>query len=164
MRPIFAVFILIFCSCQVRYSFNGGSVPAEAETFSVDYFNVTAALANPAYGQTLAEEYKDLMLGQTRLNLSSSDGDLHYEGQIARYDIQPVAITGDEVSSRNRLTVELKVRFFNKIEPEKDKELTLRQFEDFEANQEFSAVESDLVEEINRKILQDLFDQTLGDW
>jgi hypothetical protein len=148
----------------VRYSFNGGSVPPEADTFSVDYFNVTAALANPAYGQTLAEEFKDLMLGQTRLNLANSDGDLHYEGQITRYDIQPVAVTGDEVSSRNRLTVELKVRFFNKIEPEKDKELTLRQFEDFESNLEFSAVESDLVESINTKILQDLFDQTLGDW
>ena len=156
--------LLLMSSCNLCYSFNGGSVPPEANTFSVDYFVVTAPLANPNYGQQISEAYRDLLLSQSRLKLTSSDGDLHYEGEITRYDVQPVAVTGNEVSSRNRLNVEVKVRFFNRIEPEKDKELTLRQFEDFEASADFSSVESDLVTAINTKILQDMYDQTLGDW
>lgn len=161
----FAIFVLVFISsCNVRYSFNGGSVPPEAGTFSVDYFTVSAPLANPNYGQQISEAYRDLMLSQSRLRLTQADGDLHYEGQITRYDIQPVAVTGDDLSSRNRLNVEVKVRFFNRIEPEHDKEITLRQFEDFDSALDFTAVESDLVASINTKILQDIYDQTLGDW
>lgn len=156
--------LCILTSCKARYSFSGGSVPAEARTYSVSYFNVRAALADPNYGQVVTEGLKDLLLDQTPLSLADSDGDIHYEGEVSRYDIIPVAASGDEVSTRNRLTVELKVRYFNRLEPEKDKQLTLRQFEDFEASEEFSLVEEELLESINSKILQDIYDQTLGDW
>jgi len=166
VRNIFLGILILgtFTSCNVRYSFSGGSVPAEAQTFSVDYFLVSAPLANPNYGQQVSEAYRDLMLSQSRLRLATSDGDLHYEGTVIRYDLQPVAVTGDEQSSRNRLTIAMKVRFFNRIEPEKDKEISLSQFEDFDAASDFSIIESELVAAINTKILQDMYDQTLGDW
>ncbi|NNC83821.1 MAG: LptE family protein [Flavobacteriales bacterium] len=156
--------LFLIPSCKVRYSFSGGSVPAEADTFSVSYFLVRAPLADPNYGQQVTEGLKDLLLDQSPLNLADEDGDIHYEGEVTRYEINPVAASGDEVSTRNRLTIELKVRYFNKIEPDKDKQLTLRQFEDFDAEDEFADIEETLLEEINTKILQDIYDQTLGDW
>ncbi|NND94670.1 MAG: LptE family protein [Flavobacteriales bacterium] len=161
---ILSLTVCILISCKVRYSFSGGSVPAEAKTFSVSYFSVRANLADPNYGQNITEGLKDLLLDQTPLGLSDNDGDIHYEGEVTRYEVIPVAASGEEISTRNRLNVELKVRYYNRIEPEKDKQLTLRQFEDFEASEEFSSIEEDLLDEINSKILQDIYDQTLGDW
>lgn len=162
MRWLLIIPLLI--SCQVRYSFNGGSVPAEADTFSVEYFNVVAPLADPNYGQQLSEAYRDLLQGQTRLSIASASGDIHYEGVVSRYDIQPVAASGEETTARNRLTIEVKINYFNRLEPDKDKQLTIMQFEDFEAGSDFESVEDDLVEAINEKLLQDIFDRTLGDW
>ena len=162
-----SIFLLLCClagSCKVRYSFSGGSVPAEANTFSVSYFGVRASLADPNYGQNITEGLRDLLLDQTPLGLADSDGDIHYEGEVTRYEVIPVAASGEEISTRNRLNVEIKIRYYNRIEPEKDKQLTLRQFEDFEASEEFSSIEETLLDEINSKILQDIYDQTLGDW
>lgn len=156
--------LLLFASCTTRYSMTGGSTPADAKTFSVDYFAVRATLADPNYGQQVTEGLRDLLLNQTRLQLVDSGGDIHFEGEVTRYEVIPVAASGEETSLRNRLTVSIKLRYFNTLEPEKDKELTLSQFEDFEASEEFSAEEQDLLEGINEKLLQDIYDKTLGDW
>jgi len=143
---------------------SGGSTPPNAKTFSVDYFTVRAPLADPNYGQLVTEGLKDLLLNQTRLSLVDNNGDIHFEGEVSRYEIFPVAASGDEVSTRNRLTVGIKLRYFNTLEPEKDKQITLSQFEDFEAAEDFGTEEESLIESINEKILQDIYDQTLGDW
>jgi hypothetical protein len=148
----------------MRYSMSGGSTPPNAKTFSVDYFTVRAPLADPNYGQLVTEGLKDLLLNQTRLSLADANGDIHFEGEVSRYEIIPVAASGDEISTRNRLTIDIKLRYFNTLEPEKDKQLTLSQFEDFEAGDDFGTVEETLIESINEKILQDIYDRTLGDW
>ena len=162
--PFLIITLLLLASCSTRYSMTGGSTPAEAKTFSVDYFSVRAPLADPNYGQLVTEGLRDLLLNQTRLSLSDRDGDIHYEGEVTRYEIIPVAASGDEVSTRNRLTINIKLRYYNTLEPEKDKQLTLSQFEDFDAEEDFGSVEQDLLLTINEKILQDIYDRTLGDW
>lgn len=155
---------LLLNSCSMQYSMNGGSVPLEAQTFSVDFFVLRAPVADPNYGQLVTEELRDLLLDQTRLKLAEDRGDLHYEGEVTRYEIMPVAASGDEISTLNRLTIDIKLRYYNSIESEKDKTLTLSQFEDFEATLDFNSVEDDLIESINEKLLQDIYDRTLGDW
>lgn len=156
--------ITLLGNCTLRYSMNGGSTPAEADTFSVSYFNVQAPLADPNYGQLLTEGLRDLLLDQTRLSLADSDGDLQFAGEVTRYQVMPVAASGDEISELNRLTIDVKLRYVNTIEPEKDKQVTVSQFEDFDASTDFSTVEQRLIEEINAKLLQDIYDRTLGDW
>jgi len=130
----------------------------------VDYFVTRAPLADPNYGQVVTEGLKDLLLSQTRLRLADGTGDIHYEGEVTKYQIIPVAASGDEVSTRNRLTVDIKLRYVNALEPEKDKQLTVSQFEDFDAANDFGSVEQELLEAINEKLLQDMYDRTLGDW
>ena len=164
INPTYLLIIMLLASCSARYSMNGGSTPVDAQTFSVDYFNVRAPLADHNYGQQVTEALKDLLLSQTRLSLTDDDGDIHYEGEISRYEIFPVAASGEEVSTRTRLTVDIKLRYFNRLEPEKDKQLTLSQFEDFDEADDFGSIEESLLETINDKIIQDMYDRTLGDW
>jgi len=161
---VIASIILLMSSC-FSLSFTGGSVPPEAKTFSVDYFPVRAALADPNYGQLLSESMKDLLLAQTRLNLVEQDGDIQFSGTVSTYRIQPVAAQGDvETASRNRLTIGVTVQYVSLTEEGKDSEFTISQFEDFLAADEFEAKEEELLDAINQKIIQDIYDKTLGDW
>jgi len=164
--------ILPFLICLVYLSINGcygfreiGSIPPNADTFSVDYFQVRAPRAEPNLGQTTSESLKDLLLAQTRLNLVESDGDIQYKGVIQPYSIQPVAAQGEEeTASRTRLTVAIKIDYIDTTQKDKDKQFTVSQFEDFLSDENFEDVQERLVEEINRKLIQDIFDRTLGDW
>jgi hypothetical protein len=154
----------VFLSSCGIYKFNGGSVPAGADTFSVEYFQVRAALADPNYGQLFTESLKDVLLSQTRLSLVEEEGDIQYQGVVETYQIIAVAAQENESSARNRLTISIKVEFMDTTQEDKDKSFTVSQFEDFLSDENFEDVEESLIEEINTKIIQDIFDKTLGDW
>jgi hypothetical protein len=163
---IFLLFsiLLITQFCRVSYSFTGADVPPDARHFSVKTFPVQATLAPPDLGQVFTEDLKDLILGQTRLDVVSQDGHLQYEGVITGYQISPAAITSGEAAALNRLTITVKVKYKNTFEREKNFEATFTRFADYDSSQDLSAVERGLIEEINEQITQDIFDRSLGAW
>ena len=150
--------------CRVSYSFSGADIPGNANTFSVDFFKVTAALASPVYAQKITERLKDLMLSQTRLSLAKSNGDLQYSGTVIRYEVMPVAITGNETAGMNRLTITVRVSYINTDDDKKNFEKDFSQFCDFESNKTLTEVESTLIDCINEKLVQDIFNASLGNW
>lgn len=162
--------ILIFCacaiitSCKVSYSFTGADIPAEAQTFSVQYFNSEAVLATPTYAQVLTEELKDLLLAQSGLKLTTSNGDLQYSGVITNYEVTPVALQGNETAARNRLTISLKVSYVNIFDETKNFEKSFSRFADYDSSNDLSQVEEGLIETINEQLIQDIFNASLGNW
>jgi len=163
-KPFYIILICILAqSCGV-YSFTGADIPAEAKTFSVKYFNVNAPLADPNYGQILSESLKDLLLSQTKLDLTKVEGDLQFEGYIKDYRVNTSAATGDETASLNRLTISVVVKYKNIYQEENNFEHTFTRFADFDSGEEFEALEAGLIEEINDQLIQDIFDRSLGNW
>lgn len=150
--------------CSVQYSFSGADIPADANSFSVRQFKIATPMAAPNYDLTLTEAFKDLMLAQTRLDLVERKGDLQYEGTITRYETGNAAVTGDEIAALNRLSITVKVKYINTFEREKNFERNFTRFADYDSNQDFNAVEAELIEEINAQIIQDIFDASLGAW
>lgn len=157
---------LIFCvaGCAVKYSFTGADIPAAAETFSVKPFTVVAPLADPTYGLTITESIKELILNQSRLDLTNDMGDLHYEGTVVGYNVAPAAISSEEFAEINRLTITLKVTYVNTFDDDKSFERSFSRFADFPTTQELPSVEQELIEEINNQLTQDIFDASLGSW
>lgn len=158
------VTFIAFSSCTIRYGFTGADIPAEAKTVSVAYFQNNAALANPNYSQRITEALKDIFISQTRLNLVSNNGDLRYEGSVTGYDIRPVAIQGNETASLNRLTITVNVKYVNTLDTKKNFEQTFSRFVDFNSNQQLSAIEEELMNEVNKQLVQDIFDRSLSNW
>lgn len=156
--------IFLAQACTVGYSFTGADIPAEADNFSVKSFQTATPLAPTNYNIQLSESLKDLMLSQTSLDLVDKRGDLQFEGVITKYQVGTAAVSSDEVTSVNRLTIAVQVKYVNTINPEKNAEKTFSRFADFNATQDFSSVESQLIEEINDQLTQDIFDATLGAW
>lgn len=156
--------LFLLNACKVNYSFTGGSVPAQANTFSVEYFNVSAPLASPIINQELTEGLKDFLLAQTRLDLAKSNGDIQYSGTVTGYNVAPIAIQSDESAATNRLTITIKVNYVNVFEEEKNFEKSFSRFADFDRNTQLADVEDALIEEITDQLVQDIFNNSLGDW
>jgi len=153
---------MLLVGCKV--SLSGISIPEAARTVSVENFENQAAQTNPAFPQQLTEEVRQRFLSQTRLQVINSNGDLGFSGTITQYQTQSLALTGNETSALTRLNISIKVKFDNRLNPEKNFEKTFSRFADFQANQPLSAVESALLQEISEQLVQDIFNEAFLDW
>ena len=150
-------------SCSV-YSFTGGST-GEAKTVQVDYFPNSARLVEPTVSQKFTTELQDLFTRQTNLKLTNTGGDLHFEGEISEYRIIPVSATAEQTAALNRLSVGVRVRFFNKLVPDDDFEKSFSFFSDFDANAQLTGtVLEDALTEIFERITQDIFNASVAKW
>ncbi|MFN6379183.1 MAG: LPS assembly lipoprotein LptE [Flavobacteriales bacterium] len=155
--------VVLLASCTVRYSLSGGQFSG-ASTFSVDLFKSQTALASPIYAQRLTESLKDLLLSQSPLKIAENNGDLRYEGFITEYRVAPVAIQGNETASLNRLSITIKVKYTNTLEPDLSFDKTFSKFADFEAAADLLTVEEGLWTEINDQLLQEIYNASVGNW
>ncbi len=155
--------LLTLVSCSV-YSFTGGST-GDAKTVQVDYFPNSAPLVEPTVSQKFTTELQDLFTRQTNLKLTNTGGDLHFEGEISEYRIIPVSATAEQTAALNRLSVGVRVRFFNKLVPDDDFEKSFSFFSDFDANAQLTGtVLEDALAEIFERITQDIFNASVAKW
>lgn len=151
------------------YSFTGASIPAEAKTFSVANFsNMAQEATMPGLTNVLTEELKDIFLKQTKLNLVQSDGDFAFEGEVRSYQVSPTAITSNDVAAQERLTITVKVVFKNRFDEATGEVIsfdkTFSQYEEYPTTTTFASVESSLVEQIAKKLAEDIFNASAANW
>ena len=159
------LFFCIFCcfsSCGI-YNFTGGST-GNAKTFQVNFFQNRAPLIEPGMDIDFTFYLQDLINNQTNLSLTTTNGDLVYEGEIVNFTIAPMAANAEQRAAQNRLTVTINVRFTNIKESDKDFEKSFSHYYDFPANMQLSAVKATAFEAIFERIGQDIFNASLANW
>lgn len=163
-RIIFLILVsLTLLSCGA-YSFTGGST-GDAKTIQIDFFQNNAPLVEPTVSQRFTENLRDLFLRQTNLSLVSNSGDLHFEGEITTYKIIPISATAEQTAAQNRLTVGVRVRFYNKLIPEDDFDKSFSFFSDYGANEPLTgAILEDALNEIFERVSQDIFNASVAKW
>ena len=161
---IFASLIFIIDACTIKYSFTGAAISPEIKTISVQYFQNRSNLVNPSLSQDFTEALKDKFTSQTSLDLTNDYGDLNFEGEITGYDTKPISIQGNETAAQNRLTITIKVKFSNAIEPENDFETSFSAFEDYDGSKSLDEVESALIPDILEKLTEDIFNKSVAKW
>ena len=169
MKRIALIFIIltglfILNACTVRFSFNSGSLSPDIKTFSVKDFQNRATIVNPSLSLDFTEGLKDKFLSQTRLELVEDNGDLQLEGNITGYSTSPVNIQGNETAAQNRLTITVKVKFTNNLDPSQNFDQSFTAYEDYDSSQSLDQVESSLVPDIIEKITDDVFNKSVANW
>ena len=154
-----SIFII---SCGI-YSFKGASIPADAKTVSVTYFT-TATNSPSSLNQTITEGLKDLFLSQTNLNLTELEGDLSFSGEITKYQISPIAIQANETAAQNRLTIVIQVKYNNSLDDKNNFESTFSRYHDFNSSDNLADIETVLIEEITKELLEDVFNKAFVNW
>ncbi|PKA98926.1 lipopolysaccharide assembly protein [Flavobacteriaceae bacterium MAR_2009_75] len=168
-RLILILALLAFClhGCGV-YNFTGGNV-GTATTFAVPRFQNYATQSpgstfEPGLERDFTLALQDRILNQTSLDLVTSNGDLLYEGEIVEYRISPMSATAQQTAAQNRLSMAVKVRFYNKTKEDADFEQRFSFFYDYPDNVQLSAVKDEALEVIFERITQDIFNASLADW
>jgi len=113
----------VYTSCKINYTLSGASIPIEAKTVSVKYFDNNASLAPPTLSQTFSEALRDKIISQTRLTLVKTNGDLSFEGAITNYIASPIAIQSNDQSAQNRLTITINVKYICSFDEKKNYKL-----------------------------------------
>ncbi|TNJ43709.1 LptE family protein [Tamlana fucoidanivorans] len=155
---------LAFHACGI-YSFTGASIPPGVETYQVNRFENTSLLIEPGLERDFKIALEDLIQNQTNLNLVPSGGDLVYEGEITEYRISPTTATSENVAAQNRLTITVKLRFFNRKKEDDDLDQSFSFFYDFPGSaQLLGSQKTTAHEEIFERLTQDIFNATLAKW
>ncbi len=156
-------FMLIWQSCGI-YSFTGASIPAGAESVTIDYFPNKAPLVNPSLSQILTDALKDRFQSQTSLKLTDTGGDLYFEGTIVDYNTRPIAIQGNDEAAQNRLTIQVKVSYINRFDESANFETTFSRYADYDSNRSLATVENQLISEIVDLLVDDIFNKSVVNW
>jgi hypothetical protein len=146
------------------YSFTGVQ-DLNAETFQVNYFQNSANLIEPGFDRDFTLALQDLIVNQTNLVLTNTNGDLVYEGEITEYRISPTTAQADSRAAQNRLTVGVNVRFYDKNKPDEEFEQRFSFFYDYAGSELLIGAQKETAhEEIFERLTQDIFNATLAKW
>lgn len=170
--PLMRVFLtLTFCTtcltgCGV-YSFTGTTSPAKTITIHDFYNNTDLAPANIA--QDFTNEIKNYFVSNTTLSIAPQNGELEIEGEIVTYSLTAIAPTasddGTSTSSSTRLTIAVKVTYVDTLEEEKSfKDKNFSFYADFTNDQNLTDIESNLIETIFNRIINDIFNASVANW
>ncbi len=162
---LLSIFIIVLTinSCSV-YNFTGAK-PIDAKTFQVNYFQNNADLIEPGIERRFTIRLQEIIQNQTNLNLTNSNGDLLYEGEIVEYRITPMQATAAQTAAQSRLTISVNVRFSNKNKETDNFERRFSFYRDYEGNSlPTGSVLNDYVDEIFERITQDVFNESLAKW
>ncbi|MFN7676357.1 LptE family protein [Flavobacterium sp.] len=146
------------------YNFTG-TRKIDAKTFQVNYFQNNAELVEPGIERTFTIELQEIIQNQTNLNLTSSNGDLLYEGEITDFRITPMTATSDQTAAQNRLTIRINVRFSNKNKEADNFEKSFSFFHDYDGSKQLvGPTLSEALDVIFERITQDIFNESLAKW
>ena len=155
-------------SCGV-YSFSGAAT--SAKTISIEPILNNTDLAPANLGQTFTNKLKDYYLQNSSLRVILEGGELHIDGVLSEYRINPVApvSTGNpndpNIAALSRLTIGVKVTYEDNLEPKNGfKNRVFSFYRDFDNNLNFLSVQEDLEKKIFDQILIDIFNATVASW
>jgi len=156
--------MLVVPSCKVSYSFSGVNISPEVRTYTVEYFPNRAAIVQAQLSQEFTNALMDKIQSNTSLEMTSDGGDVVFSGEITNYVTRPTAITGEETAARNRLTITVRVKYTNYIEPDLDYDSSFSRYEDYDASQNLADVENELIELILENLIEDIFNKAFVSW
>ena len=102
---------------------------------------------------------------QTPLKQTKRGGDLQLSGEITNYDALNKGIGSDGYSSMVELRMTVRVNFVNNSNPTEN--MNGQQFSasrEYNANQQLSAVQDELVTQMIKEIVEQIFNATVANW
>ena len=154
---------LFISGCKI-YSFTGANISPDIKTVTVDIFENRAPNAPASYNQTITDKLKVKLVSEANLRQATFGGDLQFKGFVSSYGVAAFSPTAQIQAGVNRLTITVHVDFVNtKDEADKwSKDFT--RFAEFPSNELLSNKESQLIEEVNKQLIDDIFNAALVKW
>jgi len=92
------------------------------------------------------------------------NGDLVIEGEISKYEQRNKSVTAEGHSAMTELTMTVNVRFTNNTNHSQDFEQQFTSSKSYETTQNLNAVQEELVTQMSKDIVDQIFNATVANW
>lgn len=166
-RPHYALvlaFAMLTLCLQGCYTFKNASIPKEAKYFQIDIFRNTAPLAPPTLAQDFTDALRNKIITESQLAFNADEPDYTFQGTVSGYTVTPESPQADGSAFLNRLTITVEVEFTNRKDESQSWKKRFSQFSNFDANRNLLDVQDELITEINRLLVDEIFNQAFANW
>ena len=164
------VWTLVACvmsACSISYQFNGSSIDyTKVKTIAFENFpNRSVGFVWGPMESMFNTALQDIYMQQTRLQQVKRNGDLQLSGEITNYDAYNKGVGSDGYSTMAELRMTVRVTFVNTVNPQENFEA--RQFSasrEYDATQQLASVQDELVNQMIKDIVDQIFNATVANW
>lgn len=160
-----AVICMATVACIPSYKFNGASIDyQQTKTIQIDNFPIRSAYVWAPMQGIFLNKLTDIFASQTKLRQVKKNGDLQLSGEITGFDQYNKGISSDGYSSQVQLKMTVNVRFTNNKKHEEDFERQFSASADYDATQQLTSVQEELVTQMTKDITEQIFNATVANW
>ena len=159
------ILVMLLSACPISYRFNGASIDyTTTKTIQIDNFPIRSAYVWAPMQSIFQNRLTDIFASQTKLRQVKKNGDLQLAGEIIGFDQFNKGISSDGYSSQVQLKMTVNVRFVNTKKHTDDFERQFSATADYDASQQLTAVQEELVTQMVRDITDQIFNATVANW
>ncbi|MCF0189341.1 MAG: LptE family protein [Bacteroidaceae bacterium] len=159
------VVCLTLAGCAVSYKFNGASIDYEkVKSIQLDIFPIRSAYVWAPMQSIFNNRLSEIFATQTRLKQVKKNGDLVIAGEITGFDQYNKSVSADGYSSQVQLKMTVNVRFTNNSKHDEDFERQFSATSEYDASQQLTAVQEELVTQMTKDITDQIFNATVANW
>ena len=156
---------LLLTACTISYRFNGASIDYETtKTIQIDNFPIRSTYVWAPMQSIFQNRLTDIYASQTKLRQVKKNGDMQLAGEITGFDQYNKGISSDGYSSQVQLKMTVNVRFVNNKKHTDDFERQFSATADYDASQQLTAVQEELVTQMVKDITDQIFNATVANW
>ena len=157
--------LLLLTACTISYRFNGASIDYElTKTIQIDNFPIRSTYVWAPMQGIFQNRLTDVFASQTKLRQVKKNGDMQLAGEITGFDQYNKGISSDGYSSQVQLKMTVNVRFVNNKKHADDFERQFSATADYDASQQLTAVQEELVTQMVKDITDQIFNATVANW
>jgi hypothetical protein len=130
----------------------------------VDLFGVNATSAPANMGQEFTRELTDKIRNESRLKFSDTDPDISFAGNVSKFEVTAINPEPNARVGSNRLTIDIRVEYKDRQDPDADWQQTFSYFVDFPSDQNLLDLQQQLIQEAYGQITEDIFNKAFTDW
>ena len=155
----------IVAACSVSYKFNGASINYnETKTITIADFPIRSSYVWGPMQAIFNNELKDIFANHTKLIQVKRNGDLKIEGEITQYSQRNKSVSSEGYSAQTELSITVNVRFTNNVNHNQDFERQFTATSSYETTQSLNSVQEELVTQMVKDIVDQIFNATVANW
>ena len=158
--------LCIITACSFKgYKFNGASIDyTQTKTIQIAEFQNRSSYVWGPMASMFNNRLRDQFADHTKLIQVKRNGDLRLDGEITQYSQRNKSISSDGHSAQTELSMTVNVRFTNTKKHSEDFERQFTATATYETTQSLNAVQEELVTQMTRDIVGQIFNATVANW
>jgi hypothetical protein len=152
-------------ACSISYKLNGASIDySKTKTIQIDEFPIRSTYVWGPMGPMFNNSLKDEFANHTHLQQVKRNGDMVITGEITNYSQRNKSVSSEGYSAQTELSITVNVRFTNNANHSQDFEKQFTASQTYDTTKSLNSVQQQLVEEIIKDLVNQIFNATVANW